>query len=69
MYKWKKKVNAKLRKGNPTPGSTKGENCHANPLDRSLTRQSRSYKRKEYPIFLAKKARVRNDFNDPVFKK
>ena len=64
MFRWKNKVNKKLRRGNTTPGNTKGENCHANALDKTLSQQSRSYKRKEYPIFLMKKARVRKDDKD-----
>ncbi len=64
MFRWKNKVNKKLRKGNTTPGNTKGENCHANALDKTLSRKSRSYKKKEYHGFLIKKARIRKDDKD-----
>lgn len=44
----KEKKNKKKRKGNQTPGSSKGDNCKASILDRYFSSRNRSYKHPEY---------------------
>ena len=60
MAHWKSKVKRKLRKMSSTAGSTKGENCHASALDKTMARSSRSYREDEYEQYIDKKEKIRN---------
>ena len=59
MHNYKTKINKKRKKGNSTPGTLKGSNCHANAEDKSMSKNSRSYKKSGYERFIKKKENVR----------
>ena len=59
-YKGLTKRNYKRIHGSSTPGSSKGENCHATGLDKALAKYPRSYKTMpdEYISFNIKKDKI-----------
>jgi hypothetical protein len=45
---WKSKKNQKKRKMSSTPGKSKQESCQSSPFKKSMAKNSRSYKSKDY---------------------